>query len=309
MRLTPLGKALIFLIGLGLVITAVYKFMPADKQFWRKWTGDGSGTATTDGPSNPGTATPGTQDTNGSGGPEGLTRREGNGQTTGGPSENKEWIRIPGGIFRSGENATEVDVSAFQIESHEVTNGQYEGFLQECPTGSNCGPRDVPSYWDDQTYLETRRDHPVVFVSWGDASAYCRWAGGRLPTLLEWEKAARSDDGRSFPSGEAIDPKGVNILGQDRHDEKNRAPKQIPTWGTDDPQYARDASPYGVLAMAGNVSEWTATASPDEPDLRMVAGGSWDSWDLSDARTYYSIAKPPTDRSSSLGFRCVKSAS
>ena len=303
MRLTPLGKALIFLIGLGLVITAVYKFMPADKQFWRKWTGGGSGTAA-DGPSNPGSATPAETP----GGPDGLARQSSGDRTTSGGSA-KECITVPAGIFRSGENATEVDVSAFRIESHEVTNGQYESFLAKCASGSSCGPRDVPSYWDDQGYLETRRDHPVVFVSWGDASAYCRWTGGRLPTLLEWEKAARSDDGRSFPSGEAIDPKSVNILGQDRHDEKNRAPKQIPTWGTDDPQYARDASPYGVLAMAGNVSEWTATASPEEPDLRMVAGGSWDSWDLSDARAYYAIAKPPTDRSSSLGFRCVKSAS
>ena len=203
----------------------------------------------------------------------------------------------------------QVDVPAFRIQRREVTNGEYEAFLRECPVGATCGPRDLPSYWDDQAYLETRRDHPVVFVSWGDASAYCRWLGARLPALREWEKAARGADGRSFPWGEVLDPQQVNILGADRREEKNRAPKQIPTWAVSDAQYARDASPYGVLGMAGNVSEWTATASPDEPDLMMAAGGSWDSWDLSDARTHNAIPKRPNDRSSSLGFRCAANAS
>ena len=61
--------------------------------------------------------------------------------------------------------------------------------------------------------------------------------------------------------------------------------------------------PFGVYAMAGNVSEWTSSASPDEPDLRIVAGGSWDSWELADGRTYQRLPKDPNDRSSSLGFR------
>jgi formylglycine-generating enzyme required for sulfatase activity len=72
-----------------------------------------------------------------------------------------------------------------------------------------------------------------------------------------------------------------------------------------DSRYARDASPFGVLGMAGNVSEWTASASEDEPDLMLVAGGSWDSWELNDARTFHRLPKPPTDRSSSVGFRCA----
>ena len=59
--------------------------------------------------------------------------------------------------------------------------------------------------------------------------------------------------------------------------------------------------------MAGNVSEWTASASEEEPDLRLVAGGSWDSWVLADGRAYNRIPKSPTDRNSSLGFRCAKS--
>lgn len=297
MKLTPLGKALLFLIGLALIVTAVYKYAPGT---WRGLLGKhGSPAAPAE------TAQPVSE--NAAPPSPGESAKE---ETSAPGSEEAslsatDWVNIPGGLFRSGQDQSEVDVPAFRIERTEVTNGQYEAFLNECPAGSSCGPRDVPSYWEDQAYLDSRRDHPVVFVTWGDAAAFCRWEGGRLPTVLEWEKAARGTDGRSFPTGGAIDPAAVNILGSDRRDEKARAPKQIPTWGVRDRAYARDASPYGVLGMAGNVSEWTASASEDEPDLRLAAGGSWDSWDLNDGRTYYRIPKNPTDRSSSLGFRCA----
>ena len=124
---------------------------------------------------------------------------------------------------------------------------------------------------------------------------------------MEWEKSARCPDGSAFPAGPALDPSAVNILGSDRRDEKNRAAKQIPTWGVNDPKYRRDTSASGALGMGGNVSEWTHSASDEEPSLRIVAGGSWDSWDLSDGRVYQRIPKNPTDRSSSLGFRCAAS--
>lgn len=313
MKLTPLGKALVFLIGLGLVLTAIYRFVPAEKQPWRSWFAGGaessaaSDTATADdgngGETNSDPASAdGSPSTAERTAPSPSPQQD---QTSAPGSE--EWLEIPGGLFRAGADQNEVEVPAFRIQRTEVTNGQYEEFLNECRQGSGCGPREIPSYWEDQSYLETRRDHPVVFVSWGDASAYCRWKGGRLPTALEWERAARGDDGRSFPTGGALDPSGVNILGSDRRDEKNRAPKQIPTWGIEDEKYARDRSPSGALGMAGNVSEWTASASEEEPDLRLAAGGSWDSWDLNDGRVYHRLPKNPTDRSSSLGFRCASS--
>ncbi|HVR96686.1 MAG TPA: formylglycine-generating enzyme family protein [Thermoanaerobaculia bacterium] len=300
MKLTPLGKALVFLIGLGLVVTAVYRFVPPDKQPWRNWFGGGDATAPADSPA---PAEPGTAPADGS---SSTSTPAADQEAT--PQSTSDWVKVPGGLFRAGADQTEVDVPAFRIHRTEVTNGQYEAFLNVCPVGSGCGPREAPSYWEDQSYLETRSDHPVVFVSWGDASAFCRWAGGRLPTAVEWEKAARGEDGRSFPAGGALDPAEVNILGSDRRDEKNRAPKQIPTWGVRDDQYTHDESPYGILGMAGNVSEWTASASEDEPDLRLAAGGSWDSWDLNDGRVYHRLPKNPTDRSSSLGFRCASSA-
>jgi formylglycine-generating enzyme required for sulfatase activity len=311
MKLTPLGKALIFLIGLGLVLTAVYRFLPAEHQPWRKWFAGGDAAN-----SEPGEQA--SQETPPPSGERGASTQESRPESTEPEQETpaqesmgqtaSDWVTIPAGTFLSGAGQSEVDLPAFRIQRTEVTNGQYEAFLRECPTGSGCGPREEPSYWEDQDYLEIRRDHPVVFVSWGDADRFCRWEGGRLPTIDQWEKAARGKDGRSFPTGGALDPSSVNILGSDRRDEKARAPRQIPTWGVESDEYARDRSPYGVLGLAGNVSEWTSSASEDEPDLRLAAGGSWDSWDLNDGRTYYRIPKNPTDRSSSLGFRCASAA-
>ncbi|HXU44339.1 MAG TPA: formylglycine-generating enzyme family protein [Thermoanaerobaculia bacterium] len=291
MRLTPLGKIFLFLIGLGLVLTAVYKFVPREKLPWNRPRSASSSSDVMPSATEPS-----------------ASATDANARSADGSSGGALWIDVPAGVFLSGQNQETLDVPAYRIRRAEVTNGEYEAFLKDCPVGSSCGPRELPSYWDDSDYLETHRDHPVVFVSWGDGSAYCKQQGGRLPTIAEWEKAARGTDGRDFPTGSALDPSAVNILGSN-HDKKNEAEKQIPTWATTDPNYGRDKSPYGVLAMAGNVSEWTASASPDEPDLRLVAGGSWDSWDLGDGRTYNRIPKPPTDRSSSVGFRCATGAS
>jgi iron(II)-dependent oxidoreductase len=290
MKLTPLGKALFFLIGLGLVIGALYRFVPPEKQFWRAWvSGKKAASNSTPGTTPTSSTTPGSTTST----------------STSRPAAGAAWVAVPGGRFRAGEDGSEVDVAAFRIQRTEVTNRDYQAFLNACAMGSDCGPRDLPSYWDDTGYLDTHADYPVVFVSWGDASAYCRFAGGRLPTSIEWEKAARGTDGRLFPWGESFDAQLTNILGAD-HDRKNDAPKQIPTWPVSDPRYARDGSPQGVLGMGGNVSEWTSTASPEEPNLMLVAGGSWDSWDGSDARATHRVPKPPTDRSSSVGLRCAK---
>ncbi|HSK75298.1 MAG TPA: SUMF1/EgtB/PvdO family nonheme iron enzyme, partial [Thermoanaerobaculia bacterium] len=199
-----------------------------------------------------------------------------------------------------------MNVKSFWIDRTEVTNGQYEAFLTECPLGSGCGPQGLPDYWEDQSYLEDRRYHPVVFVSWEDASAFCRWEEGRLPSAQEWERAARGGDKRIYPSGNQIDPASVNILGKDRRDEKRHAPRQIATWGVNDKEYTHDRSPYGVLAMAGNVSEWTASDSDEVSGWRLAAGGSFDSYDPNtDGRGDHRLAMDPTRGTSSLGFRCA----
>jgi serine/threonine-protein kinase len=290
MKFTPLGKLLLFLVGLAIVATAVKLYVPKEKLPWPR------------------------KESREERRPDDNTRDQVAKQTESpreeprpAPPSNDPWVRVPAGLFASGPEATEVDIPAFSIHRAEVTNGQYAAYLQACPRGSSCGPRELPSYWEDKAYVAKFAQLPVVFVSWHDASAFCRWAGGRLPTALEWEKAARGTDGRAYPTGDLLEPTDVNILGTQRRDEKGAAPKQIATWAIDNPKYARDKSPYGVLGMAGNASEWTASASQDEPDLRLTAGGSWDSWELSDGRTYNRLPKDPNDRSSSLGFRCAKS--
>jgi formylglycine-generating enzyme required for sulfatase activity len=287
MKLTPLGKLLLFLIGLGLVATAVYRFVPPEKLPWNR----------------PQSASPAEMRSDSQAAQTRPAERPPEA-----PSLSSEpWVQVAGGLFASGADQSEIDVPSFSIERTEATIGRYEEFLAACPQGSACGPRELPSYWEDRAYRSSHRDHPVVFVSWNDAASFCRWSGGRLPTAIEWEKAARGTDGRAYPTGNVLDPASANILGADRHDEKLQAAKQIPTWPVTEARYARDRSPLGVLGMAGNVAEWTASASEEEPDLRLVAGGSWDSWELADGRTYNRIPKSPTDRSSSVGFRCAKS--
>ena len=302
MRFTAMGKFLFFLVGLALVATAVHLYVPVEK---RPWNRDRSSDqrrpdnntrdqlAKQSRPQEPASTVP--------------SRRS---QESPPPLDTGEpWVRIAAGRFHSGaaDASIEIDLPAFAIQRSEVTNAEFGEYLESCPRGSACGPRELPSYWDDAAYLAAGAALPVVFVSWNDAASYCRWAGARLPTAAEWEKAARGTDGRNYPSGDLLDPGAVNILGSDRRDEKSSAAKQIASWKVDDPRYARDKSPYGVLAMAGNVSEWTASSSTEEPDLRLAAGGSWDSWDLADGRTHHRLPKNPTSRSSSLGFRCARS--
>jgi formylglycine-generating enzyme required for sulfatase activity len=290
MKLTPLGKLLIFLIGLGLVATAVWKFAPSGlRERLREIRREGVAAA------NRKPVDPRTSESASAAGEAAAASRGG-------------WIEVAGGLFRSGPDAVSVDVPAFRIQATEVTNRMYARFLDDCPVGDICGPRDLPSYWDDSGFLTRRADHPVVFLTWADAAAYCLWAKGRLPTALEWEKAARGTDGRPFPSGSSVDPAAIHLLGSENRAAKARAERQLPTIAVTDPRYAGDRSPYGVLGMAGSVSEWTATAAEEEPSLRYAAGGSWDSWDLNDARAYTRIPKDPNDRSSSLGFRCAAPA-
>jgi iron(II)-dependent oxidoreductase len=301
MKVTPLGKALMVLVGLAVIAAALHRFVPDDKKVWRKWlhrqpstTAPASATspaATSTSPTAQSAATPTTS------------------ASSSRPGENR-WIAIPAGPFLSGESGERAETHApFEIQEREVTNREYLRFLASCAVGSDCGPRELPPYWDDVGYVDTHLDHPVVFVSYGDAAAYARWIGARMPTIAEWEKAARGAQGQAYPWGDTADRDATNILGADRRDEKTRAAKQIPTWPVTDPRYVRDRSPYGVLGMGGNVSEWTSSASDVEPSYLLVAGGSWDSWDITDAKTTHRVPKPPADRSSSLGLRCVKSGS
>lgn len=176
----------------------------------------------------------------------------------------------------------QAQTAAYAITVTPITNRQYAAFI--AATGHRPPAVDRAtwaSYGLVHPYERTRRfawigrrppagreEHPVVMVSQADANAYAAWLSQRtgrvwrLPTELEWEKAARGVDGRYFPWGWKFDPARLNS-----HD---AGPFDTTPVGS----YGVGASPYGVLDGAGQVFEWTATAA--DPGRVIVKGGSWD---------------------------------
>ena len=135
----------------------------------------------------------------------------------------------------------EIELPAFLIDRFEVTNQQYREFTEA--TGYR-----PPLNWIISGYPEEQADHPVVGIDHADAGAYAEWAGKRLPTDVEWEKAARGTDGRIWPWGNRWEPGACNA---DRG-----GPGAMITHPAAAGVYPRDRSVYGVYDMAGNVMEW-----------------------------------------------------
>ncbi len=167
-------------------------------------------------------------------------------------------LRVPAGPFLMGSTDDDqwaddnekpqhtVELSAYRIGRYPVTNLEYRAFV----VASEYEP---PEDWDRDQYPDGKGDHPVVNVSWEDASAYCRWlaeATGRpyrLPTEAEWEKAARGQDGRLYPWGNEFEAAKLNSAESGR-DETTPVGQFSP----------EGDSPYGAADMAGNVQEWCA---------------------------------------------------
>jgi formylglycine-generating enzyme required for sulfatase activity len=150
--------------------------------------------------------------------------------------------------------------------------------------------------WTGNKPPDGREDHPVVLVSWSDADRYCAWRGAlrgekrRLPTADEFEKAARGDDGLAYPWGNAYEPDKLNSA--------TKGPGDTTPVGS----YASGASPYGVLDLAGNVFQWTAT--PADGGRMVVKGSGWDS--MGGVGRGASLDKRPRAvRDVVVGFRCA----
>jgi formylglycine-generating enzyme required for sulfatase activity len=232
-------------------------------------------------------------------------------------AEPNEMILIPEGEFIRGTDGRLPDegpqhtmqVGSFYIDKYEVTNLQYLQSLKD--TG-----RKPPRHFVNGHIPPGKVDHPVVFVSWYDAQAYCEWAGKRLPTDIEWEKAARGTDGRTYPWGDEFDIKYVNS--PVRWVELNLIGDTTPVGA-----FEQGKSVYGLYDMSGNVWEWTSSRYKPYPgntrkselyggNYRTLKGGSW--WDCSfyqcgiSAPVYNRSFFHPKTRNNSFGFRCAKDA-
>ena len=161
-------------------------------------------------------------------------------------------VRVPAGTFRYGRPQDWVDLPEFWIGRTSVTNAEYARFLQvhpEYPVPFVKADWARPYNWDAHTrlYPSGLDNHPVTLVSWYDAVAYTEWAGARLPSDKEWEKAARGIDGRAYPWG---------CWELDRCNTYEAGIGATTPVGAYSPV---GDSPYGCVDMAGNVWEWTAT--------------------------------------------------
>jgi formylglycine-generating enzyme required for sulfatase activity len=230
-----------------------------------------------------------------------------------------KFVRVPAGpflygrykeneeLFKSLSLSTDkkdpsMELPEYWIGRAPVTNAQYKRFLDANP-GHAVPFRPVESAkasnWDDKTrtYPAGKADHPVVLVSWHDAQAFCDWAGLRLPSEQEWEKAARGTDGRIYPWGDKW-MKGRCNTREAYIGDTSPVGRFSP--GGD--------SPYGCVDMAGNVWEWTASWYDDKQGDREMGmcGGSW-AWDDDQWKARVSargLAKPGYG-ASNVGFRPV----
>jgi len=204
-----------------------------------------------------------------------------------------------------------VQLEAYYIYTEEVTNGQFSSFIASAGY-------DAEGEWE--YYAKPGRErHPVVNVTWNDARAYCIWAGGRLPTEAQWEKAARGEKGFRYPWGDEwkddlcnwrqgpLRPLMASIDGS-----RGTMPGG---------SFPEGKSPFGIMDMAGNVAEWCRDyydehyystgphldpGGPDSGEDRVFRGGSWAVADYDIMRCADRVRLSPGMRLNTLGFRVVK---
>lgn len=223
------------------------------------------------------------------------------------PIDGATMVYVPAGEFTMGSTGYDnenlvhkVYLDAYWIDKTPVTVAQYRKF---CAATGRQMPQAPKWGW--------KEDHPIVSVTWDDANAYCKWAGKRLPTEAEWEKAARGADGRTYPWGNEF--KSSRLWSSTDGEKKSTAPVG---------SFPAGASPYGCLDMAGNVWQWCADwyskdyygdspgRNPTGPTFaqeRVLRGGPWCGNITANFCASNRFRNSPGDRVISFGFRCAQS--
>jgi formylglycine-generating enzyme required for sulfatase activity len=217
---------------------------------------------------------------------------------------------IPTGTFIMGDDEAsprrEIFVDAVYLDRYEVTVARYAAFMKD--TGS----LKAPDQWDT-VELKNGGDLPVIGVTWQDASSYCRWAGRRLPTEAEWEKAARGNDERQYPWGNSAPTPESASYGKPYANPVYR--DGVARVGS----HANDRSPFGISDLAGNVTEWVAdwfSESFSEGDVRNPKGPDSGTSKVLRGASWYEPAERlgvtkrwhanPSTRNDGIGFRCAR---
>jgi formylglycine-generating enzyme required for sulfatase activity len=229
--------------------------------------------------------------------------------------EGREMVQIPEGPFTMGSTEGDPDeapehqvyLKSFYIDKKEVTQAEYDRFLRMTKRQKP----GFPVFEDDQAKI-LKPELPAIGVSWSDAEAYCKWAGKRLPTEAEWEKAGRGEGKRRYAWGDEFVPGHANVDGKEDGFQYLAPPGTLEA----------GRSPYGVYDMTGNVAEWVADSydenyykkapyrdppGPEESDLKVIRGGSWRETSHN-ARLSKRFAAKRWRTDSTIGIRCARDA-